>query len=133
MATPRTPATRVLRMAVVVDDGVSEELHQTKPGSVSVGTSYAADVLLFDPTAPVRHPLFDYRDGAYFLDLPPNARGKISRWLDFSTEPGKTASHAGTAQAHSIAGARDVTDDACGCYCAPHRCPRRPQELVSLY
>ena len=77
MATPRTPATRVLRMAVVVDDGVSEELHQTKPGSVSVGTSYAADVLLFGPTAPVRHPLFDYRDGAYFLDLPPNARGKI--------------------------------------------------------
>lgn len=77
MAMARTSATRVLRLAVVVDDSVSEELHQTKPGSVSVGTSYAADVLLFGSTAPVRHPLFDYRDGTYFLDLPENARGKI--------------------------------------------------------
>jgi hypothetical protein len=30
------------------------------------------------PPAPERHPLFDFRDGVYFLDLPPHARGKIS-------------------------------------------------------
>jgi hypothetical protein len=30
------------------------------------------------PPAPERHALFDYRDGKYFLDLPPHARGKIS-------------------------------------------------------
>ena len=77
MATPRNPATRVLRMAVVVDDSVSEELHQTKPGSVSVGTAISNDLLVFGPTAPVRHPMFDYRAGAYYLDLPENARGKI--------------------------------------------------------
>jgi hypothetical protein len=77
MAASPTPATRVLRLAVVVDDAVSGELHQTKAGSVSVGTSYAADVLVFGPTAPARHPLFDYRNGEYFLDLPDNARGKV--------------------------------------------------------
>jgi hypothetical protein len=77
MADRPTSATRVLRMAVVVDDAVSGELHQTKPGSVSVGSSYAADVLVFGPTAPARHPLFDYRNGEYFLDLPDNARGKV--------------------------------------------------------
>src|SRR5688500_1280888 len=77
MAASPTPSTRVLRMAVVIDDAVSGELHQTKPGSVSVGTSYAGDVLVFGPTAPARHPLFDYRNGEYFLDLPDNARGKV--------------------------------------------------------
>jgi outer membrane biosynthesis protein TonB len=30
------------------------------------------------PPAPDRHGLFDYRDGKYFLDLPADARGKIS-------------------------------------------------------
>ncbi len=30
------------------------------------------------PPAPDKHALFDYRDGKYFLDLPPHARGKIS-------------------------------------------------------
>lgn len=77
MAASPTPATRVLRMAVVIDDAVSGELHQTKPASVSVGTSYAADLLVFGPTAPARHPLFDYRNGEYFLDLPDNVRGKV--------------------------------------------------------
>ena len=76
MATP-TPQARVLRLAVVVDDDVSEELHQTKAEGVSVGTSIGSDVLLFGPSAPAKHKLFDYRAGAYYLDLPANARGKV--------------------------------------------------------
>lgn len=64
-------------MVAVVDDAVSEDLHQTAAGGVSVGTSYGSDVLIFGKSAPEKHQLFDFRQGQYFLDLPPQAKGKI--------------------------------------------------------
>lgn len=77
MSAPSKSSSKVLRLVVVVDEKVSEDLHQTQPGGVSVGTTYGSDVLLFGKQAPTRHQLFDYRQGAYFLDLPPSARGKV--------------------------------------------------------
>jgi hypothetical protein len=81
-ASPRSP--KVLRVAVVVDDLVCDEVHQHKAGSISVGSDYRSDVVLFGRHVPQRHVLFDYRPGrngeggAYFLDVPPEARGKVS-------------------------------------------------------
>jgi hypothetical protein len=46
--------------------------------SISVGSSYANDLVLFGRRAPQAHTLFDHRQGAYFLDIPAGARGKIS-------------------------------------------------------
>ncbi len=46
--------------------------------SVTVGSSYANDAVLFGARAPLSHKLFDFRDDAYFLDIPQGARGKIS-------------------------------------------------------
>lgn len=69
---------KVLRLVVVIDDLVCDEVHQTKAESLSVGTDYRSDVVLFGRSAPLRHVLFDYRDGAYFLDVPLEARGKVS-------------------------------------------------------
>jgi hypothetical protein len=68
----------VLRLAVMVDELVCDEVHQHAAGSVSVGSSYKSDVVLFGRHVPDKHVLFDYRGGAYFLDVPAEARGKVS-------------------------------------------------------
>lgn len=68
---------KVLRLAVVVDKLVCGELHQTKVGPVSLGTSYRNDVLLHGSRAPERHKIFDVREGVYYLDLPEGVRGKL--------------------------------------------------------
>ncbi len=73
---PREP--KVLRVAVVVDQLVCDEIHQHEAGSISVGSDYRSDVVLFGSSAPPQHQLFDYRQGAYFLDLPAHVRGKVS-------------------------------------------------------
>ena len=75
---PKPSQPKVLRVAVVVDELLCDEVHQTEAGSVSVGSDYRSDVVLFGRHVPLRHVLFDYRDGAYFLDVPAEARGKVS-------------------------------------------------------
>lgn len=76
---PREPkVAKVLRVAVIVDELVCDEVHQHAAGSISVGSDYRSDMVLFGAHAPLRHPLFDYRAGAYVLDLPANVRGKVS-------------------------------------------------------
>ncbi len=77
MSAPSKSGQKVLRLVAVVDEKVSEDLHQTEPGGVSVGTHHNADVVVFGKDAPAKHQLFDLRQGAYFLDLPPGARGKV--------------------------------------------------------
>jgi hypothetical protein len=69
---------KVLRIAVVVDDLVCDELHQTEPGAVSVGTGLANELVLYGVGIPARHRLFDFRGGKYFLDLPEHAKGRIA-------------------------------------------------------
>ena len=76
MSTPRER--RVLRVAVLVDQLVCDEIHQHEAGSISMGSDYRSDVVLFGSSAPRQHTLFDYRQGAYFLDLPEHVRGKVS-------------------------------------------------------
>lgn len=71
-------APKVLRVAVVVDDLLCDEVHQHEAGSLSVGSDYRSDVVLFGRHVPQKHVLFDYRNGAYFLDVPAEARGKVS-------------------------------------------------------
>ncbi|MCX4239528.1 AgmX/PglI C-terminal domain-containing protein [Paraliomyxa miuraensis] len=71
-------APKVLRVAVIVDDLVCDEIHQHEAASISMGSDYRSDVVLFGSRAPVQHTLFDYRDGVYFLDVPSNVRGKVS-------------------------------------------------------
>jgi len=78
MPAPKPARTKVLRVAVVVDDLVCDELHQSQPGRVSVGSHISADVILFGAKAPHKHSLFDFRQGHYFLDVPPHVKGKIS-------------------------------------------------------
>jgi len=73
---PREP--KVLRVAVVVDDLVCDEIHQHEAASVSVGSDYRSNVVLFGSQVPRHHQLFDYRQGAFFLDLPAHVRGKVS-------------------------------------------------------
>ncbi len=77
MSAPSKLGSKVLRLVVVTDDKIGEDLHQSKPEGVSIGTRYGSDVLVFGNKAPARHQLFDYRQGAYFLDLPATARGKV--------------------------------------------------------
>ena len=74
----RAPTSKVLRVAVLVDGLVSDEVHQHRPGAVTFGTDYKNDVVLFGSRAPLEHRLFDFRQGRYVLDLPPHAKGKIS-------------------------------------------------------
>lgn len=69
---------KVLRVAVVVDDLLCDEVHQHKAASISVGSDYRSNVVLFGRNVPRKHVLFDYRGGAYFLDVPVEARGKVS-------------------------------------------------------
>ncbi|MBX7081427.1 MAG: AgmX/PglI C-terminal domain-containing protein [Nannocystaceae bacterium] len=72
------PRTKVLRIAVVTDGLVCDEVHQSRPGPLSFGSDYRSDVMLFGGTAPLRHTMFDFRQGRYFLDLPASAKGKLS-------------------------------------------------------
>lgn len=74
----RASTSKVLRVAVLVDGLVCDEVHQHAPGSISFGSDYNADVVLFGSRAPVKHTLFDFRAGRYVLDLPAHAKGKIS-------------------------------------------------------
>src|SRR5688572_3618088 len=46
--------------------------------SISIGSSVKNDVAVFGASAPIEHTLFDFRQGAYFLDVPMHARGKLS-------------------------------------------------------
>lgn len=78
MPNPTRRESRVLRVAVIVDQIVCDEIHQHAAGSISVGSDYRSDVVLFGARAPLRHPLFDYRAGAYYLDLPLHAKGRVS-------------------------------------------------------
>jgi len=77
MSAPSRSGQKVLRLVAVVDEKVSEDLHQTAAGGVSVGTHHNADVVVFGKNVPAKHQLFDVRQGAYFLDLPAEARGKV--------------------------------------------------------
>lgn len=70
--------TKVLRIAVVQDGLVFDEVHQTRPKALSFGSDYRNDVMLFGSVAPLRHTIFDFRQGRYFLDLPAAAKGKLS-------------------------------------------------------
>lgn len=74
--TQRTPG-RVLRLAVITDERVCAELHQTKPGGLTVGSDYRADLLVVGSHAPTMFPLFEVRQGTYYLNVPPGTRGKI--------------------------------------------------------
>ncbi|MBL4684437.1 MAG: AgmX/PglI C-terminal domain-containing protein [Nannocystaceae bacterium] len=78
MPAPKPARTKVLRVAVVIDDLVCDEVHQSVAGPISVGTHISSDVILFGSRAPTKHSLFDFRQGHYFLDVPPHVKGKIS-------------------------------------------------------
>jgi len=69
---------KVLRLAVVHDGLVCDEVHQSRAGALSFGSDYRNDVMLFGAAAPLHHTIFDFRQGRYFLDLPASARGKLS-------------------------------------------------------
>jgi hypothetical protein len=73
----RTPP-KVLRVAVICDDLICDELHQVRQGSVTVGSHYGSTLMVFGAATPRRHRLFEFRGGRYYLDLPPQARGKIA-------------------------------------------------------
>ena len=77
MAPHPQSASRVLRIAVVVDELVCGQLHQTAPGPVTLGHSYRADLMVHGRTAPELHRVFDVQAGGYYLDLPPLAKGKL--------------------------------------------------------
>jgi hypothetical protein len=74
----RSSTSKVLRVAVLVDGLVSDEVHQHRPGAVTFGSDYKSDVVLFGSRAPLKHTLFDFHQGRYVLDLPAHAKGKIS-------------------------------------------------------
>jgi len=76
---PRSPdpAPKVLRLAVLAGDVVGDELHQSTPASVTLGSSYGCDVLVSGPTAPVKHRLFELQRGTYVLDVPHGMFGKL--------------------------------------------------------
>ena len=44
-----SPRSKVLRVAVIVDEAVCDELHQTAPGRVTVGASTRSTLTLHDP------------------------------------------------------------------------------------
>ena len=87
---PASPAARppkVIRAAVLVDDLPCDEVHQTGPGAITAGVDLRSDIFLFGRNLPQRHRLFDYQGGQYFLDLPVNARGRISMRGRVATVP----------------------------------------------
>jgi len=67
----------VLRLALMVNDVVQHQVHQTSAASISVGTDYRSDLLVSGGRAPERHRLFDVRNGIYYLDVPPHTKGKL--------------------------------------------------------
>jgi len=69
---------KVLRVAVLVDGLVCDQVHQHRAEALSFGSDYRSDVVLFGARAPQRHTMFDLHQGRYVLDLPPHAKGKIS-------------------------------------------------------
>lgn len=78
MSSPPKPSRRrALRCAAIVDDKLYDEVHQSAPEAVSVGTDVASRILVFGPGLPPTHRLFDVEDGAYVLDLPPGVRGRV--------------------------------------------------------
>jgi hypothetical protein len=75
VAAPRRMA---LKLAVLLDDVVLEEVHQRKAVGLTVGSHYGNDVLLFGAEVPHRHALFDVdREGRYGLNVPPGAAGTV--------------------------------------------------------
>lgn len=80
---------KVLRIASITDDLVCDELHQSAPGSVTAGRDVESQLLVFGPTMPGHHVLFELdKQGGYTLVLPPwssgllKLRGKAMRIAD---------------------------------------------------
>jgi hypothetical protein len=80
---------KVLRIASITDDLVCDELHQSAPGSVTAGRDLDSQLLVFGPTMPGSHVLFELdKQGGYTLVLPPwssgvlKLRGKAMRIAD---------------------------------------------------
>lgn len=80
---------KVLRIASITDDLVCDELHQSAPASVTAGRDLDSQLLVFGPTMPGRHVLFELdKQGGYTLVLPPwssgvlKLRGKALRIAD---------------------------------------------------
>lgn len=80
---------KVLRIASITDDLVCDELHQSAPGSVTAGRDLDSQLLVFGPTMPGKHVLFELdKQGGYTLVLPPwssgvlKLRGKAMRIAD---------------------------------------------------
>ncbi|HRI07552.1 MAG TPA: AgmX/PglI C-terminal domain-containing protein [Nannocystaceae bacterium] len=69
---------RALRAAVVVDDKLYDEVHQSSPEPVTIGSAIANRFLVFGAGTPRAHKIFDVEDGAYVLDLPDGIKGEIS-------------------------------------------------------
>ena len=74
----RTSGRKALRAAVVVDDKLYDEVHQSAPEPITVGSAIANRFLVFGSGTPKTHRLFDVEDGAYVIDLPAGARGEIT-------------------------------------------------------
>ena len=80
---------KVLRIASITDDLVCDELHQSAPGSVTAGRDVESQLLVFGPTMPGHHVLFELdKQGGYTLVLPAwssgllKLRGKAMRIAD---------------------------------------------------
>lgn len=83
------PKLKVLRIASITDDLVCDELHQSAPASVTAGRDVGSELLVFGPTMPTQHVLFELdKQGGYTLVLPPwssgllKLRGKAMRIAD---------------------------------------------------
>lgn len=71
---------KVLRIASITDDIVCDELHQSAPASVSAGRDVESELLVFGPTMPGHHVLFELdKQGGYTLVLPPWASGLLKQ------------------------------------------------------
>ncbi|MBA3547402.1 MAG: AgmX/PglI C-terminal domain-containing protein [Nannocystis sp.] len=69
---------KVLRIASITDDLVCDELHQSAPGSVTAGRDIDSQLLVFGPTMPGSHVLFELdKQGGYTLVLPPWSSGVL--------------------------------------------------------
>lgn len=74
---PKSKRRRALRLAAIVDDKVYDEVHQSLPEAVSIGTHISSRVMVWGPGLPWSHKIFDVEGGAYVLDLPPGVQGRI--------------------------------------------------------
>lgn len=71
---------KVLRIASITDDIVCDELHQSAPASVTAGRDVESELLVFGPTMPGHHVLFELdKQGGYTLVLPPWASGLLKQ------------------------------------------------------